>query len=136
MGTISTAVRNAMGDGFGARLEAGSAVSYPLMLVRNASAQTLVSIELAATDCIAAFSAGVGTLNAPNGEASWNGFAVTPVLNGAAADVVYVNRDSEIVYTGTVGTSGADLNLDTLTIDTAVDLEFSAAPTFTVPATT
>lgn len=130
MSTYSTAARNAARDAISALLVAGSG-TYPTMKIRDAAQVTLVSVNLNATTPIGAASNGVATVAPPFGEATWVGYVVTPVANGTAADCVFCDKDGTVVETGTVGTSGAEVILSSLTIQTTVAIAFTAAPTLT-----
>lgn len=136
MSTLSTAARNAARNAINALLDAGSG-SNPSMLIRDGSQTTLVEITLDGTKAIADAVAGVSTMNAPDGEASWSGYSVAPDASGTAADCVLRDTDDNIVETLSVGVtgSGEEVELGSLSIQTGVNVVFSAAPTATQRAT-
>jgi hypothetical protein len=57
---------------------------------------------------------------------------VTPVANGTAGYFRVLTSGATAILDGTVGTSGADMNLSSVSITTASPLDLGV-PTFTVP---
>jgi len=131
MATLSTDARNTACDAVTALLNAGAGAN-PQLIIRTAAQATLCTIDLDSTDAVGDAVAGVATVAAPDGEASWVGYQINPSADGVAADAVVVDKDATVVYTLTVGiTASVDLQLATLTLQTAVPITFSAAPTIT-----
>lgn len=133
MTTSSTASRNSRLTALNTLLAAGSG-TYPTMKIRNASTTTLVSVDLDATNPIATPSAGVAELNPPAGEATWIDYTKTPSVSGTASDVVLCDKDGNVIETATIGVSGTEMIINTLTISTTIDVKFTATPTLTALA--
>jgi hypothetical protein len=133
MATLSTNARNTSCDAVTALLNAGSGAN-PQLIIRTAAQATLCTINLDGTDAVGDAVAGVATVAPPAGEGSWVGYQINPSADGVAADAIVVDKDAATVYELTVGVTagpGVDLQLATLTLQTAVPITFSAAPTIT-----
>lgn len=131
MATLSTDARNTACDAVTALLNAGAG-SNPQLIIRTGAQAPLCTINLNGTDAVGDAAAGVATVAPPAGEGSWVGYQINPSADGVAADAVVVDKDATVVYTLTVGvTAGVDLQLATVTLQTAVPITFSAAPTIT-----
>jgi hypothetical protein len=131
MATLSTDARNTACDAVTALLNAGAGAN-PQLIIRTAAQATLCTVNLDGTDAVGDAVAGVATVAPPAGEGSWVGYQINPSADGVAADAIVVDKDAATVYELTVGvTAGVDLQLATLTLQTAVPITFSAAPTIT-----
>lgn len=132
---LAATARNAACDAIVDRLDLGPAGptfkiytgSQPATADTAESGTLLATITGDATAAFGAASAGVATLDA------------TPVLSttGVAAGTAGWFRAEDStganVFDGSVGTSGADLNLNTVSITTGGTVEITAG-TFTIPA--
>lgn len=132
--SIATTYRNAAGNArFGLLDTAGA--GEPSLEIRTAADAVLLTIGLNATAAVGSFSSGVGTFNAPTtGGGSWSTFSQNPSASGTAAKAVLVDANGDDAMELTVGTSGAEVNFDSLSFDTGVAVTTTTAPTVTEPA--
>ena len=91
----------------------------------NAATGTLLATFNLPNPCFGSASSGVATANAIT--------AVTGAAAGTAGYFRVKNRGATAVWEGSVGTSGADLNLNTTTISVGVDVSITSW-TVTMPA--
>lgn len=130
---IANAVRSAGLDAMCVLLDAGA--SEPSMEIQESDNTVLLTIGLNATRAIAAAVNGVGTFNDPTtGGSDWTSFSQNPSASGTAAKAVLKDGDGNILWQLSVGTSGAEVNFDTLSFDTAVAVTTTTDPTMTMPA--
>lgn len=130
---ISNAARSAAADAIAALVDAGAAAgklkiysgSQPAGPDTAAAGTLLATVTLAST-AFGSASSGVATLADPD--------AVTGVAAGTAAWFRIEDSDGNGVIDGSVGTSGADLNLATTTISVGVSVDISSGGTITMPA--
>lgn len=131
---LSNAVRSAMVDAACGLLDAGAG-TYPTLVITTSGDSALLTIELDSTRAVAAAVNGVGTFNAPHtGGGAWATFSQNPSASGTAAKAYLKNRGGTTLFQLSVGTSGAEINFDTLTFDTGVAVTTTTAPTITQPA--
>ena len=131
MSTISSAARTVARNAINTLVDAGSGTN-PTLRYRTAADADLLVINLNATKAIADAVDGVSAINPPAGEASWVGYSQYPTAAGTAAKVVLCDKDGTIVETGSLGVTGdtsAEFHLGSLTMDTGVAANWSAAPT-------
>lgn len=133
MNTLATSVRNAMCNAAVDKLDAGE--GDPTLKIRTAADADLLIITLNGTAAFGDAVAGVATANAPQtGGGSWATFSQNPTANGTAAKAAFCDGDGNVLFVCSVGTSGAEVNFDTLTFDTSVAVTTDTAPTITQPA--
>lgn len=124
MNNISTAARDAMCDGLVDQVDTGGGTSH-IRIYTAAFATLLAELDFSAT-AFGASSGGTATANSITAEAS-------APDTGTAAVCRIVDKNGTTVWEGTVGTAGADINLNTTSI-TAGDSVTITAMTVTVPA--
>jgi hypothetical protein len=132
---IAVDVCNAGGDAMCGLLDAGA--GEPSLEFREADDDVLMVIGLNATRAIAAFSNRVGTFGNPTtGGGSWTAFSQLPSASGTLSYVAVLDGNGIEKWKLTCGTagSGAEVIVDSLSLDTAIALTISVAPTMTMPA--
>lgn len=123
---IATTVRNAMCDAFVDAIDVGTTDASGDLQVRTSGGTTLLAELTFSATAFGAASSGAATANAITDDSSAD-------ASGTAAVMRIRNRDNTTVAEGTVGTSGADLNLNTVSI-TAGDRVSVTSATITMPA--
>ena len=137
MGTLTTTggLAGAM-DGVSARWNSGTTVTYPVWEFRTAADAVLATITMQTTTCAAANSDGTCNVNPPNGESDWNGlgsgYEFTASATGTVAKAVCVNRDQADIFEQTVGTSGADITVNTTSWVNGNTYRITAVPTLDI----
>lgn len=120
--TLSTAARNALLDAIAALVDGGAGAGK---LKIYDTTPTLLA-ELTMSDpAFAAASGGVLTANAITDDSAAN-------ATGTAATFDVTDSDDAVVYSGSVGTSGADLNLNTTSISAGLAVSVTSL-TITAP---
>jgi hypothetical protein len=132
MSTLTTAARNAARNAVNALVDAGVG-TYPTLRLQTSGDADLLVINLNTTKAIADAVAGVSTMNPPDGEGTWVDYQQLPGSAGVVAKGVVCDKDSTVVETASVGTtgSGEEIELTSLTLATDIPVKFSAAPTLT-----
>lgn len=115
---LATALATAVGSGASIRIYSGTKPATP---------------ETTATGTLLATVPITGTFTASGGSiTSADPGAVTPAASGTAGYFRLLTSGSTAILDGTVGTSGADMNLSSTAISTSSPLDLGV-PTFTVP---
>ncbi len=125
--TLTNAARSAMCDALVDLLDAGSGTAT--MEIQE-SDNTVLSVHNLANPAFGAASNGVATANTIADDASAN-------ATGTAAKCVFDDRDGTEVFQGTVGTSGEDVNLNSVAISAGVTVSIEGGDgggTVTMPA--
>jgi len=124
--TLSTAARNAACDAIVDLLDVGSGTSH--LKIKTSGDVILSEHNLSATAFSAAV-AGVATANTIADDTSAND-------TGTAAKCVFNDQSGQIVFSGTCGAigSGADLEMNSLSIAVGVKVSITASGTVTMPA--
>jgi hypothetical protein len=133
MGTAANDVRTAIVAAVNTKLKEGTGANATLKL-RASNNSVLLTVNLNATNPIGSATNGVASLNAPVGESTWEGFAVTPASAGTVDHAVLCDTDGDVQHTLSVGTSSGEVRLSSLVLDTGIDVVFSTAPTCTAKA--
>lgn len=123
---ISDSVRNGMCDAFVDAIDVGSAEAGGDLAIHTAGFVTLLAEPVFSSPAFGTAASGTATANAITDDP---GAAAT----GTAAVLRIRDRDNTTVAEGTVGTVGADLNLNTVSITTN-DVVAITSATITVPA--
>lgn len=126
LSSIATTVRNAMCDAFVDAFDVGSADAGGDIQIRTSGGTTLLAELVCAAPAFGAASSGVATANAIADEDD-------APANGTAAVGRFRNRDNATIADCTVGTSGADIILNTTSITLGDRVEITAF-TVTMPA--
>lgn len=118
--TYTTAVKNARLDAVAAQIDAGAGAGY-IEIGTAGMASVLATITLDTT-CAAAASGGVLTFSSfPKSDASADN-------TGTAAEARIRDSNATEIITGlTVGTSGADINLDSVSITAGQTVTLNSA---------
>jgi hypothetical protein len=122
---VDTATRNAVGDAIINRLAAGSTNATARLIFRNSSNTTLTTNNFSAPPA-GSFASGTVTFSAIANS--------TIAATGTAANFIATNRDNTTIFSGTVGTSGQDINFNTLSF-TSGDTCAISSLTMTIPNT-
>jgi len=123
MNNISTAARNAMCDALVDLVDSGGTGT---IAIYTASFGTLLATLTFSATAFGAASSGVATAATITDDSSAD-------ATGTAAVCRVINGSAATVWEGTVGTSGEDLNLNTVSIATA-DVVSISSMTVTMPA--
>lgn len=123
--TLTTAARNAMADALVDLVDAGSSDANGDLEIMTSGDSELATLELS-NPAFGAASSGVATANSITGDSNATG-------GGTAALHRFRDRDDTEVWRGTVGTSGADLNLSSVAIGNGDTVDVTAY-TVTQPA--
>ncbi|MCK4521420.1 MAG: hypothetical protein KAU20_02515 [Nanoarchaeota archaeon] len=124
---LETDPRNDMLDGLVDNVDEGSGTTEGVLVIGTTGmATTLVTIPLnnPAFDAAAAGSVAMDVTPEPEEDA---------VATGVAAAFEIQDRDATKIMSGSVGTTGKDLNLNSVNIETGVPVKITAA-TITQPA--
>lgn len=116
--SLATALATAIGAGASIQIRSGAKPATP----ETAATGTL----LATVTISGSFSASGGAITAADPG------SVTPAASGTAGYFRLLTSGATAILDGTVGTSGADMNLSSTAISTASPLDLGV-PTFTVP---
>lgn len=116
--SLATALATAVGSGASIRIYSGSKPATP--------ETTATGTLLATVPITGSFTASGGSITAADPG------AVTPAASGTAGYFRLLTTGSTAILDGTVGTSGADMNLSSTAISTSSPLDLGV-PTFTVP---
>lgn len=123
---IANGVRSSMCDAFVDAIDTGTTDTGGDLLIYTAAFASLLAEPQFGNPAFGAASAGVATVNAVTDDSSANN-------TGTAAVCRFQDRDNTAVADGTVGTSGEDVNLNTLSI-TAGDIVSITGGNITMPA--
>lgn len=123
---IATGVRNSQADAIVDAIDTGSSAANGKLRVYTSGHSTLLAELDFANPAFGAAAAGVATANSITAESS-------APATGTAAVLRVVDRDDATVFDGTVGTSGEDYNLNTVSITTG-DQVSCTSMTMTAPA--
>lgn len=126
MNNISTAARNGAADGIVDQVDTGSSDATGDIQIYTAAFATLLAELTFSNPAFGAAATGVATASAIANDSSAND-------TGTAAVCRIRDRDNNTVWEGTVSTSGADLNLNTVSI-TSGDIVAISSMTVTQPA--
>lgn len=121
--TLTTAARNAACDAIVDLIDAGSGAGY--IEFQESDDSEVATLPFSAT-AFGAASSGVATAAAITNDSAATG--------GTAAKFRFYDSDATEVLAGSLGTSGEDINLNTLTIS-ASDVVSISSLTVTMPAT-
>lgn len=116
MPTLSTAARNAMANALVDLVDAGTTDANGDLVIQTGADAEVATLAFA-NPAFGDAAAGVASANAIADD--------TGATGGTAANFIFRNRDNTEVLRGTVGTSGAELNLPTLTIPAAATVSVS-----------
>jgi hypothetical protein len=119
---LETVVRNAMADAAVDLVDGGTGAGY--IEIQTSGDVEVATLPFSAT-AFGAAATGVATAAAITSDTSATG--------GTAAQASIFDGDDTKLWENTVGTSGAEINLTTLTIGAGVTVSMSAY-TFTMPA--
>lgn len=122
--TLTTAARNAACNAVVDLLDAGSSDANGDLVIMTSGDVEVATLALS-NPAFGNSATGTATANAISNDTSATG--------GEAALFKMQDRDNTEVFRGTVGTSGADLNLSSTTIGAGATVTVSAF-TYTVPA--
>lgn len=125
--TLSAAARSAMCDALVGLLDAGSGTAT--MEIQE-SDDTVLSEHNLNDPAFGAASSGVATANTIADDTSAN-------ATGTAAKCIWKDQDGTQVFEGTVGTSGEDINLNSVSISSGVTVSIEGGDgggTVTMPA--
>ena len=106
--THTTAVRNGLADYTVDAIDGGTIDTTGDLVIMTSGDVEVATLSWSATPAFGAASSGTATMNAINDDTSATG--------GTAALFKFQNRDNTEIFRGTVGTSGADLNLSSLSV--------------------
>lgn len=123
---IATGVRNSQADAIVDAIDTGSSAANGKLRVYTSGHSTLLAELDFANPAFGAAASGVATANSITAESS-------APATGTAAVLRVVDRDDATVFDGTVGTSGEDYNLNTVSITTG-DQVSCTSMTMTAPA--
>lgn len=112
----SEALRNAKAAAFSARLDDGTTNAKGALQILTSGGTVLATVPLASSDFSAPSAGSVTASTIP---------PVTADNPGTANVMRYVDRDATTIVEGTVGTSGADLNLDNINITAGQSIDIS-----------
>ena len=126
LSNLQTAVRNSCADAIVDALDVGTTDSTGDLGIYTSAFGTLLALPLFANPAFGAAASGVATANAITDDSSAD-------ATGSAAVIRLRDRDNATVVEGTAGTSGADLNLNTVSITTGDTVSITSA-TITMPA--
>lgn len=122
---ISTAARNAMADALVDQIDIGSGGSGKIRIYTSAFGTLLAELDFSSTAFGSAV-AGTATANTITDDSSAN-------ATGTAAVCRIIDKNGSTVFEGTVGTSGADINFNSVSITTGDRISISSM-TVTMPA--
>lgn len=122
---IATSIRNAACNAFVDALDVGSADASGDLQVHTAAFATLLGTLLFSATAFGAAASGVATANSIT--------SATAVATGTASRMRCRDRDNSTCWDGTVSTSSADYNLNSVAV-TSGDTIACSSFTFTVPA--
>ncbi len=125
--TLPTATRNAACNAIVDLLDVGSGQATGDLRFYTAAFATLLATLLFSNPAFGAASTGVATASAITADSSADATGTAAVLRAR-------DRDAGTVFEGTVGTSGADINFNTVSWTSGDNISVSSL-TFTVPAT-
>lgn len=125
--TVPTASRNAMCNAFVDLLDVGSGQATGDLRMYTAAFATLLATLLFSNPAFGNSAVGVATASAITADSSAD-------ASGTAAVWRARDRDAATVVEGTLGTSGADINFNTVTWTSGDNISVSSL-TITVPAT-
>ena len=124
--SITAAVANSLAAALATAIGSGASIQVRSG-VKPATPETAASGTLLATVPITgSFTASGGSITAADPG------SVTPAASGTAGHFRLLTSGGTAILDGTVGTSGADMNLSSTAISTASPLDLGV-PTFTVP---
>lgn len=126
MNNIQTAVRNGMCDVLVDAVDVGSGLANGQLHIYTAGFATQLAILDFGNPAFGAAASGTATANSITGEDS-------ALDDGTAAVARIIDRDSTVVCELSVGTSGADINLNSVGITTGATVDITSA-TITMPA--
>lgn len=106
--THSTAVRNGLADYTVDAIDGGTTDTTGDLVIMTSGDVEVATLSWTATPAFGAAASGTATMNSINDDTSATG--------GTAALFKFQNRDNTEVFRGSVGTSGADLNLSSVSI--------------------
>lgn len=124
MATLSTAARNAAANAVVDLIDGGTGAGS-LKIYDSGQITLLAELPLSAT-AFGAASGGVATAASITSDTS-------PAANGTAAEYTVCDGDGTVIWSGNVSTSGADLNLNTVSITTTGTVSITSL-TYTQPA--
>lgn len=126
LSSIATTVRNAMCDAFVDAMDVGSGDASGDIQIRTSSGTTLLAELPMSATAFGAAASGTATASAITDDSSAD-------ATGTAVVGRFRNRDNTTVAEFTIGTSGADLNLNTTSITSGDRVSISSC-TVTMPA--
>ena len=123
--TLTTATRNAAADAIVDLVDGGTTDANGDLVIQTSGDVEVATLAMS-NPAFGAAAAGVATANSISDD--------TNATGGTAANFILQNRDNTEVIRGDCGTSGAELNLSSLSIGAGDTVSVSAL-TLTVPAT-
>lgn len=124
--THPTAVRNTLADAIGTLANAGAAA--PKVVIGTSS------LALPATGILATITLGGDFGAASSGVISATGASATASASGTAAKCIVTDSNNNAVFNGAVSTSGAEVNLSSLSITSGDTITISGSVTYTAPS--
>lgn len=125
LNNLSIAARNAIVDALVDQIDVGSGGSGKIRIFTAAFGTLLAELDFSST-AFGAASAGTATANTITDDSSAN-------ATGTAAVCRIIDKNGSTVFEGTVGTSGADINFNSVSITTGDRISISSM-TVTMPA--
>lgn len=122
--TMTTAARNAAADGVVDLVDQGAGAGK--LKIYTTGLGTLLATLTMSDPAFGAAATGVATANAITSDTSAD-------ATGTAAEFTMTDSDDVEIFRGSVGTSGADLNLNTVSITAGVEVSVTSF-TYTQPA--
>ena len=124
--TLETSARNAACNGIVDLCDTGSTDANGDLVIGTSGMATTLAVLALSNPAFGAAATGVATANSISDDTSADN-------TGTAAAFVLRDRDNTTVLTGSVGTSGEDINLNTVSITSGDTVSISSL-TVTVPA--
>lgn len=125
--TLTTAGRDAMCDALVDLIDGGTTDTTGDLVLKTSADAEVATLSWAATPAFGASSTGVATMNTIQDDTSATGGDLTGGYH------MFQDRNNAEIFRGSIGTSGADLNISSLNIGVG-DTVSCSSYTVTVPA--